>query len=117
MRNQHDGLTRLAFKHKVRLDNLGAGEHVLFLNTRLDKIKMYSANGVLSYYRAPGGNKLNLNMVSFIPQCFGGSGMNWQKAERLAVESMLAKLKTKHHEPSGEPLETDDAGNRHGKTS
>lgn len=105
MRNQHDGLVRLALKFKVRLDSLGAGEHVIFLNNRLDKVKMFSANGVLSYYRAPGS--LTMDMIEYIPQCFGANGMNWQKAERLALEKLLTRATKKgkrNLEPSGEPV-------------
>ncbi len=91
MINQHDGLERIARSKKVRLDALGAGEHVIFLNRQLNRIKMFSSNGILSYYRAPKG-KLNLNMIELIPSCFNSeTGMDWERADRLAVEKLLAK--------------------------
>jgi hypothetical protein len=89
MRNQHNGLQRIAQKQKVRLDALGAGEHVVFLNSRLNKVKLYSHQGVLSYYRSPSG-KLNLHIVEQIPACFSAKGgMDWDKADRLALERLL----------------------------
>lgn len=90
MRNQHDGLTRIAQKSKVRLDQLGAGEHVIFINANLNKVKMYSASGVLSYKRSDGGC-LNLGMIEQIPLCFEGGKVDWDKAEKLALEKQLAR--------------------------
>lgn len=95
MINQHDGLVRIALSKKVRLDTLGAGEHVVFLNSALNRVKMFSTNGVLSYYRVSKG-KLNLNMIEMIPQCFNAkAGMDWEKADRLALEKLLTKVAKK----------------------
>lgn len=88
MRKQHDGLTELAKSKKVNLKNLGAGEHVVFLNNKLNRIKLFSANGVLSYYRAPSG-RVNLKMIEMIPACFNAGGMDWNQAERLAIDKLL----------------------------
>lgn len=91
MSYQHDGLAELARKKKVNINLLDPGTHVLFLNSRLTRVKMYSANGVISYYRAPNGGRLNLNMIEYIPQCFNaGGGMDWKKADKLALEKLLA---------------------------
>lgn len=104
MRNQHDGLSNLARSKKVKLDELGAAEHVVFLNARLNKIKLYSANGVLSYYRAPGKERINLGMVEMIPACFNAEkGMDWGKAERLAFDKLFAKYEAKFKPKSQSP--------------
>ncbi len=89
---QHDGLRALC-KKEVDLQKLKPGEHVIFLNTSITRIKMWSAGDVISYYRAPDGNRLNLNMIEFIPQCFNAAkGMDWKKADKLAIDKLLAKV-------------------------
>lgn len=96
MRNQHDGLFKVALEKKVRLDHLGAGEHALFLNGKLNRLKLYSHQGVVSYYRAKSGI-LNLNMIEMIPLCFSADrGMDWEKADRLALDKLLAPKKVKN---------------------
>lgn len=100
MRNQHDGLNKIAKRNKVKLDQLGAGEHVVFVNTQLNRVKLYSANGVLSYYRAPAKQKINPGMVEMIPLCFNAAkGMDWEKADRLAFDKLFAKYNKKYLSP------------------
>lgn len=92
LRSQHNGLWNLAKEHWVELKDLSPGEHAIFINTQNDKIKLYSAQGLLSYYRAPKGEKLNLNMIAMLPHCFSARGINWKKAHRMAVEKLLSKV-------------------------
>ncbi len=91
LRCQHDGLKVMASKSRVNLSKLVDGEHVVFINAAKNKVKMFSANEVLSYYRAPSG-RLNLNMIEMIPRCFSASGaMDWNKADRMAIDKLLNK--------------------------
>lgn len=92
---QHDGLAKLAASKKVKLDGLEPGEHILFVNGARDRIKMYSANKVLSYYRAEKNTRINLEMIEYIPQCFGAKGMDWEAANKMAVAKMLATQEKK----------------------
>lgn len=69
MRNQHDGLARLADNQGYNLSKLNLGEHVIFLNSKLNKLKMYSYGGVLSYLRLPKG-RIDLNSIRSIPNAF-----------------------------------------------
>jgi hypothetical protein len=99
MGKRHDGLKLLAEEHKVKLDKLNPGEHVVFLNRALDKVQIYSAGGVLSYYRS-GRGRLNIGMVEQIPLAFTGAGrIDWDKADRLALEKQLEKEDSKKVTP------------------
>jgi len=90
MQNQHDGLAKIAMKNKVRVDQLGQGEHVVFINKACNYIKMYSANGVLTSKKEKG--TINMHSIEMIPLCFDPDGkLNWDKADRLALEKQLAK--------------------------
>lgn len=94
MRKQHDGLFQVAADHKVNVKNLDPGEHVIFINSALNKIKIYSARGLLSYYRKDKG-KIDLNLIEHIPESFNSFGVvEWKKAERTALEAKLGKSKS-----------------------
>lgn len=90
---QHDKLIELAASKKVDLKTLAEGQHVVFLNKKLTRIKLFSQHEVISYYRHPNGDKINLEIVGLIPKCFDSKAgaMNWDKAERMALEAQLAR--------------------------
>jgi len=69
MRCQHFGLSKHAKKYKVDVSKLKAGEHVMFINKAINRVKIYSAGGVLSYLATKG--ILDLAAVGQIPTCFG----------------------------------------------
>lgn len=89
MRNQHDGLSTLATKNKVNLSNLDPGCHVIFINSKQNKIKVFSCRGTLTYIRKDKG-RIDLNFISMIPQAFNDFGeLEWAKAEKLSLEKRL----------------------------
>ena len=91
MRNQHDGLATLASKNKVTLANLDPGEHIIFINEKQNKIKVFSCRGTLTYIRKDKG-RIDLNFIEMIPQAFNQFGeLEWAKAEKLSLEKRLAK--------------------------
>lgn len=98
MANNHDGLQVVAMKQKVNFKTLGKGEHVVFLNKALNRFKVYSSPGVVSYYKAPSG-KLNMEMIQFLPLCFGQEGFDFKKADLMGLEKALAR-KVKTPEPT-----------------
>lgn len=90
LRCQHNGLALVAGKENVRLDKLKPGEHVLFINTKRDKVKMYSRNGVLSYYKQKG--RLDIEAVAKIPAAFGElNELTYVKSLRDVVKARLSK--------------------------
>ena len=71
-RNQHDGLAKLARENNVSVGSLKDGEHIIFINTARNKIKMYSNRDVLSYMRLPSGRKVDLEALVEMTKCFKG---------------------------------------------
>jgi len=91
MRSQHMGLIEIAKTKKVNLSKLEPGEHVIFINQAGNKMKLFSASGVLSYIRKDRG-KIDLNMIEFIPSCWNArTGIDWDEASRKSLERKLGK--------------------------
>lgn len=90
MRCQHDGLAELARKKKVDVYTLKPGQHVMFLNKALNRIKMFSSGGVLSYLRLDKG-KVDLETIHTIPKAFEGNmGLAYRGALRKTLEKKLS---------------------------
>lgn len=70
-RCQHDGLIKIAADNGLNIKNLKPGKHVVFINAKRDRIKMFSPGGVLSYARLENG-RVNLEALQSIPKAFDG---------------------------------------------
>lgn len=90
MRNQHDGLLKIAKKEGVDAASIAPGEHILFINTKMNRMKMLSSGGVLSYWRGRQGERVNLEAIQYIPDAFSAGKINYTKALK---NLMLGKLK------------------------
>ena len=89
LRCQHDGLTLIAKKRRVDVMELPTGEHVIFINTNQNKMKMFSPGGVLSYLRLKTG-KIDLNTLAKIPQSFGeGIEVAYSRSLRKVLREKL----------------------------
>ena len=87
LRCGHVGLAKVA-KRKA---NPKAGEHVVFVNNARDKMKVLSANGVLTYVKSPHG-KLSLETVQSIPAAFKATGgFSYGQALKAVVVKKLEK--------------------------
>lgn len=93
MRNQHDGLAAYAKKHNVDVNKLEPLTHVIFINRALDRLKMYSCKGVLSYLRVKGG--IDLEAIQYIPEVFVGNDVSiaYAKALRKRLQDKLGNAK------------------------
>lgn len=60
------GLINACKKYKIK-----PGKHVVFINAKRDRIKMFSPGGVLSYARLENG-RVNLEALQSIPKAFDG---------------------------------------------
>jgi len=85
LRCQHDGLTKLAAKHKVFIRTMKPGQHYVFINKAMNKIKMLSFGNVLSYYKQDKG-KISLETLRHIPDAFTGGQID------VAYSDALEKL-------------------------
>ena len=74
MRLAHEGLQLIAKKHGITTGSLSNGEHVIFLNHAHDKLKLFSANNVITYLRMDRGRKIDLRVIQLIPSIYGAMG-------------------------------------------
>lgn len=93
MRLMHDGLIKLAGKCKISLEDLKAGESVLFINRARDRLKAYSWNQVVSYVRFLDKNRvLDMTAIDEIPMAFSKDGtLDYNLALKRTLEKRLAK--------------------------
>ncbi len=88
MRAGHRGLADVAKKRKVDVLNLDPGEHVVFVNRKVDKIKIYSARNVLSYLLSD--KQLDISALSYFSDCYGAKGFNYDNALRKVLLQKLS---------------------------
>jgi hypothetical protein len=93
--NGHDGLAKLAKTKNVNVRNLNNGEYVIFINKRLNALKMYTSGFTIAHLRLPNG-KLDLNTIAMIPSFFNGSEIKYDEAVK---KSLLTKLKISQRGP------------------
>ncbi len=88
MRLAHDGLTALAKEEDINLETMQQGEFVMFMNTNLTRMKLFTCNGILAYMRSPTGKPMDLRAVAAIPKAFMATGkIEYDKS----LEKMLEK--------------------------
>jgi hypothetical protein len=80
MRNGHDGLTKIAQKQGIRVDQLGLGEFVLFVNRNLNHAKLFTPGNVIAHLRMPNRHKIDPRTISLIPKFFNGTKINYTGA-------------------------------------
>ena len=88
MRCQHFGLREIAQRSKVNLKTLDQGEHVIFVNKSRNRVKLYSANGVLTYVWKEKG-RLDMSTLAAIPYTFQNGNLNMKRAEELTLTRRL----------------------------
>lgn len=98
---QHDGLSLEAKKvGKIDTEDLAAGELLLFINRRRDKIKVLASIGrgprncVLAYWRGKDKQVLDEMAIQYIARAFDGTTINYNQALRKAIEQRLAHSKS-----------------------
>lgn len=87
----HKGLTEICKKHGIKVGELKNGEYVVFINTAQNRIKIYTSNNVIAYYKAPTG-RIDLQTIRRIPGCFTGSvDFAMDRALREVLEELFVK--------------------------
>jgi len=91
LRCSHDGLKVQAKKSDIDLDKLRTGEAIVFINTKKNRIKAYSYNGVLSYIRLPNSQRIvDLSAIDYFPQEFNPNGtMDYARALKASLKNRL----------------------------
>lgn len=89
LRLGHPGLSALARKYKINVDQMGAGEFIVFINPRRTKMKIYAANQVLAYIRPKSGH-VDLNTVRYFPAVFNAKGkIDYDEALKVSITEAL----------------------------
>lgn len=98
----HKALSEILAKEAIKLDQLESGSIVMFINKKMDKLKILGAHGlVVGYLKMPDGQRINLSAIQYIPQTFGANGaINYTSALRKALTQRLGT------EPNGAVLKT-----------
>lgn len=86
LRAGHDGLARKASNAGISVSNLQKGEMLAFVNTRKNKLKIFASGGVMAYYRARLGEKIDPRIIQHLPDCFNGAEINYDKAMTKVLE-------------------------------
>lgn len=89
LRGQHKALALQASKGKVNVDSLGAGEFLVFVNRKRDKLKMYTGGNVVAYLKMKDGHKLNPSVIRNLPKHFSGAGINYDAAMKETMQQQF----------------------------
>jgi hypothetical protein len=82
MRNGHDGLAEMARKSGIKIDNLGAGEFLAFVNRARNKLKLYNGQELVAYLRLKDNRKIDPRVIQNLPRYFDGTKINYDAAMR-----------------------------------
>jgi hypothetical protein len=89
LRCGHDGLAKLANDNNINVANLEPGQFIIFINTEMNRLKLYAANQVIAYLRLKEG-KIDIRAIQLIPRAFLASGrIDYDKAIKEIIESKL----------------------------
>ena len=89
MRLQHRGLIQTAGSKKVDIRNLGHGDHVVFVNKKMTRMKIFSENNLISYIFKQKG--IALETIQEIANVFDGSSIDYTKALTAALRKKFDK--------------------------
>lgn len=90
----HEGLERVCTKvAKIDPAKMKEGELVFFINRARDKIKILGrkqdTGWQLVYLKTPGGQKLMMEAIHYIPQTYGAGKFNYDEACKKALTQSL----------------------------
>lgn len=68
------GLSLICKKYNIPLDSLSHGEYVVFINTAQTMVKVIAGHQVVAQFRRDKGQRIDLNTIAYIPQCFMAHG-------------------------------------------
>jgi hypothetical protein len=80
MRCGHDGLQKMAQTRNIDLENLWPGQLVVFVNTKQDRVKVFTTGHMFSYLKMPSGQRINPGVISLIPKFYSGGRIQYDKA-------------------------------------
>ena len=90
LRSGHAGLTKVALKAKRDVSKLEPGNFILFINRNQSAFKMFASNNMVVHYKSPRG-RIHIDAIQYLPACFNGEKLNYNKALGMALEKTLGK--------------------------
>jgi hypothetical protein len=91
LRSGHKGLYEQATTQGFKVDSLGVGEFICFVNRRKNAVKMFaSGRDFVGYYKSPHG-ALNMKVLRSLPRYFNGGELRYPEALR---ETILKEVRT-----------------------
>jgi hypothetical protein len=91
LRCAHAGLSKLAQRSNLDVRKLENGQYILFLNAAKDRLKMFAANNVVAYFKAPQGTRIDLRVLSELPRVFNGTSIDYDAALRKTLTQALER--------------------------
>jgi len=91
LRNGHEGLAKVASKEKYDVENLKCGQLVLFLNRKLNAMKIYTAAYGVLHHKNKEGRPYNFYALQLVPQFMNGASIGYDQALKAAVVKHFAK--------------------------
>jgi len=90
LRANHLDISSHALEYKINVNHLKTGEHICFINRAQTMIKVYSKNNIISFLKSPKKQKLDMNIISHIPDSFNVSGgFSYPKLLKKALVNRL----------------------------
>lgn len=87
MRNGHVGLKKLSESNGYDVEQLNVGQHVVFINKRSNKIKIFSKNNVVSYMMSK--TRFELGSLNYFSEAYGADGFSYDKALKKVLSEKL----------------------------
>ena len=91
LKNGHMGLTLLLKKKRLQ-----QGDVAIFVNRRMNAVKIYVNNSYLVYYKHPSGT-IEPATLRHLPNYLNGPTLEYKKALTKVIEEKLAKRGNKGH--------------------
>lgn len=95
LRGQHLSLSIQASRAGLNVNSLGAGDFLVFVNRKRDKVKLFASGNVVAYLKMPDGKKLDPRVIQYLPRHFNGSKINYDAAMTDVLKKQFPKWFTK----------------------
>jgi hypothetical protein len=93
LRSGHLGLTKAAKGLGISTEKLEPGQYVVFVNTAQNRVKLYTSNQIIAYWKVEKGRRVDLNTLRLIPYAFRSKGS--LQYDGLLRETLNQKMRGK----------------------
>jgi len=86
LRCGHEGLEFIAKKSGVETRDMKLGEFIVFMNSKMDKMKIFTAGNLIVYQKSFNGSRIDPRIISLIPKYFRGTELDYTAAVGEVLE-------------------------------